>query len=98
MVQPGYSANLYNSGSITSFHRLSDLEGAVASVVVQVVFFLHASLAARELHKDGPQAVAGEVDAVGDVVQLVLVELPFRERVDEVCDPLLGVPVVLQDR
>ena len=82
---------------ITFFHRFSDLVGAVARVVVQVVLVLHAPLAAHELHEDGPQSVVGEVDAVGKVVQLVLVELPFRERVDEVGDPLLGVTVVLQD-
>ena len=45
-----------------------------------------------------PEAIAGEVDAVGDVVQLVLVELPLRERLHEVGDPLLRVTVILQDR
>ena len=47
---------------------------------------------------NGPEAIAGEVDAVGDVVQLVLVELPLRERLHEVGDPLLRVTVILQDR
>ena len=39
---------------ITSLHCFSDLEGALARVVVEVVPVLHAPLAAHELHEDEP--------------------------------------------
>ena len=40
---------------LTSLHGLSDLEGAFARVLVEVVLVLHAPLAEHELHEDGPR-------------------------------------------
>ena len=39
---------------LTSLHGLSDLEGAFARVLVEVVLVLHAPLAAHEFHEDRP--------------------------------------------